>query len=85
MQVSNIHMSTHSTTKQLKFLYGNRFSLIFKKGMHIVDVLWIKIYAPTYALSSTYIAYNMMSIYIKWKAKMPHMYHKEQRIIKLVI
>jgi hypothetical protein len=55
--------------------------------MHIVDVLWIKSYAPVNALSSTWITYNMLSIYIKWKAKMPHiyMYHKEQRIIKLVI
>jgi hypothetical protein len=85
MQVSNVHMWAHSTTKQLKFLYGNRFSLMFKRGLHIFDVLRINSYAPIYALSSTYLTCNTMSIYIKWKAKMPHMYHKEQRIITLVI
>ena len=85
MQVSNVHMSTHSTTKELKVIYGNRSSVIFKKGMHIVDIFRIKSYAPIYAFSSTYIACNMMSMYIKWKVKMSHMYHKEQRIIKLVI
>jgi hypothetical protein len=58
---------------------------VFIKGIHIVDVLKIKSYAPIYALSSTYITYTMISIYIKWKVKMSHMYHKEQRIIKLVI
>jgi hypothetical protein len=31
------------------------------------------------------LTYNMLSIYIKWKIKIPHIYRKEQRIIKCII
>jgi hypothetical protein len=39
--------------KAYDIFYGNRFSLMFKKGMQIVDVLIIKSYAPLSTLSNT--------------------------------